>query len=97
MFQTNRETAEPGEQEPYQPQRPAEITYWQLPEPVRNELPEFRISVLVFSREPADRFILLNGQRLQEGDEYQPGLVTEEIRRDGVVFSYRRYRFIVAR
>lgn len=72
------------------------ITYWRLPEAIREQISVPRISVLVFSERPEDRFILMNGTRLIEGDEPQPGLVLEEIRRDGAVFSYRLYRFLVS-
>ncbi len=76
---------------------PQPISYWELPESVRSELPGLRVSVLVYANKPADRFILLNGKRQAEGDSYFPGLVVEEIRLDGVVFSYRLYRFLIRR
>ncbi|MGB5292071.1 MAG: general secretion pathway protein GspB, partial [Lysobacterales bacterium] len=63
----------------------------------RADLPDIKFSVLVYALKPADRFVLLNGQRLGEGDTAQPGLVVKEIRRDGVVFSYRLYNFLVER
>lgn len=72
------------------------IDYRQLPGDVRAQLPEFQITVLVYAEQPADRFILVNGSRQVEGDELQPGLVLQEIRRDGAVYSYRRYRFLVS-
>ncbi len=87
----------PQGSEPYQPPRPSFITYWQLPDSIRAELPEFRVRVMVYAERPEDRFILVNGQRLLEGDSLQPGLVVREIRRDGVVFSYRLYEFLVTR
>ena len=92
----NEPVTERVEPEPYQPPLPGTISYWQLPQSVRGDLTEFRISVLVYSEHPEDRFILLNGQRQIEGDSYQSGLVLEEIRRDGAVFSFRRYRFLVS-
>lgn len=73
------------------------ISYWQLPEPVRAELPPLKISVLVFAERPEDRFILLNGRRVAEGEEPDPGLVLKQIRREGAVFSYRLYHFLVSR
>ena len=79
----------------FKPQEPAPISYWELPDSVRADIPEIKFSVLVYAKDPADRFVLSNGQRLQEGDSYQQGLVVEEIQRDGVVFSYRLYRFVV--
>ena len=79
------------------PHIPEPIGYWELPDAVRASVPEIRFSVLVYDENPEGRFVLINGQRLGEGDELQQGLAVEEIRRDGVVFSYRLYRFLVGR
>lgn len=79
----------PGEPEP--------ISYWELPDAVRANVPEIKFSVLVYATNPEDRFVLINGERLGQGDTAQPGLVVKEIRRDGVVFSYRLYQFLVER
>ena len=79
------------------PHEPAPIGYWELPDAIRADVPEIKFSVLVYANNPADRFVLINGQRLGEGDSSQPGLIVKEIRRDGVVFSYRLYQFLVER
>ncbi len=79
------------------PREPAPITYWQLPDAIRADVPEIKYSVLVYDKDPAERFILINGERFREGDIYQPGLVVKEVRRDGVIFSYRLYQFLVER
>jgi general secretion pathway protein B len=71
------------------------ISYWELPQGIRDNLPEINISVLVFAEQPSDRFLLTDGQRLMEKDELQSGLVLDEIRRDGAIFVYRNYRFLV--
>lgn len=81
----------------YHPGEPAPLGYWDLPDAVRAEVPVIKFSVLVYAADPADRFVLINGQRLAEGDSAKPGLVVEEIQRDGVLFSYRLYRFLVKR
>ena len=83
--------------EPYRPGEPEPISYWELPDAVRSSVPEMKFSVLVYAADPADRFVLINGQRLGEGDSVQAGLVVKEIRREGVVFSYRLYQFLVER
>jgi len=90
---------EPVETKPekYRPGEPEPIGYWDLPDAVRAEVPEIKFSVLVYATDPADRFVLINGRRLAEGDSAQAGLVVEEIQRDGVLFSYRLYRFLVNR
>lgn len=96
---TSRKTATdkpvPTVTEPYHPGEPAPISYWELPDSIRSSVPEIKFSVLVYAAKPADRFVLINGQRLGEGDTAQPGLVVKEIRRDGVVFNYRLYQFLV--
>lgn len=81
----------------FHPGEPEPIGYWELPDSVRAEVPEIKFSVLVYATNPSDRFVLINGQRLAEGDTAQPGLVVKEIRRDGVVFSFRLYQFLVER
>lgn len=86
-----------GSDRPAQPQQPVTgpISFWELPQGVRDSLPELRITVLVYAERPEDRFLLLGGQRMREKDEYQGGVVLDEIRRDGAVFLYRNYRFLV--
>jgi hypothetical protein len=71
------------------------ISYWELPQGIRDNLPNIKITVLVFSERAQDRFLLANGQRMTEKDELVSGLVLDEIRRDGAVFLYRNYRFLV--
>lgn len=72
---------------------PETISYWQMPESTREGLPELRISVLVYAERPENRFLLLNGERIREGDELPNGLRLEEIQRDRAIFNYRNYRF----
>ncbi len=69
------------------------IGYWQVPQSVRQDLPELHITVLVYAEKPQDRFLLINGQRLHEQEELGDGLVLEEIQRDRAIFRYRSYRF----
>ena len=71
------------------------ISYWELPQGIRDDMPEIRITVLVYAEQPSDRFLLSNGQRLVEKDQLDGGLVLDEIRKDGAVFLYRNYRFLV--
>ncbi len=71
------------------------ISFWQIPQALRDDLPEFRINVLVYAEKPQDRFLLINGQRLIEKEELANGVILDEIRRDGAVFRYRNYRFLV--
>lgn len=86
-----RQSAEPT---PVQPHKSAPISYWELPQNVRDSLPEFNITVMVYAEKPEHRFLLINGQRMVEKDDVN-GVVLEEIQRHGAVFRYRNYRFLV--
>ncbi len=68
------------------------VSFWELPQNVRDSMPELKITVMVYAEQPADRFLLLNGRRVVEGDSLE-GLRLEEIQRDGAIFSYRNYQF----
>lgn len=92
--QSGQSRVEPG-QSKLEPHIAEPISYWELPQGVRDSLPEIKITVLVYAEKPDDRFLLTNGQRLVEKDELQSGVVLDEIRRDGAVFLYRKYRFLV--
>jgi len=74
---------------------PGLILFWELPGSVRGQINEIHISVMVFAEQPEDRFLLMNGTRYIEGDELQPGLRIEEITREGVIFTFRHYRFLL--
>lgn len=71
--------------------------YWQLPYNVRKELPELKLSMHVYSATPAQRFVVLNGNRQVEGDELGGEVSIAEIRSDGVVLIYHGQRFLVPR
>lgn len=71
------------------------ISFWQIPQNLRDSMPEIRITVLVYAERPEDRFLLVNGVRLVEKEELEAGVMLDEIRRDGAVFVYRNYRFLV--
>lgn len=71
--------------------------YWQLPYNVRKELPEIKLSMHVYSATPAQRFVVLNGNRQVEGDELGGDVHVAEIRSDGVVLTYQGQRFLVPR
>ena len=71
------------------------LSYWQIPQSVREGMPQLRITVLVYAEKPEDRFLLVNGERLREQDELTSDLQLEEIQRDRGIFRYRNYRFYV--
>jgi hypothetical protein len=88
---TDQETQRPG----IEPHISEPISYWELPQAIREGMPEIKITVLVYSVNPGDRFLLANGQRVVEKEELDGGLVLDEIRKEGAVFLYRNYRFLL--
>ena len=94
---TNQDESTPAPPEQDSAHVPEPIGYWELPDAIRAQVPEIRFNVLVYNQDSAQRFVLIDGRRLAEGDSVQPGLQVQEIRRDGVIFSYRLYKFLVKR
>ncbi|WP_290886420.1 general secretion pathway protein GspB [Arenimonas sp.] len=63
----------------------------------RARLPPLKLSMHVFAEAPAQRFVILDGQRLGEGASPSAGIVLEEIRREGLVISVNGQRLLLAR
>lgn len=84
-----------SESRPMERHIPEPVSYWELPQGIRDILPELKITVLVYAERPEDRFALVNGERLVEEQELDEEVKLEEIRREGVVFLFRNYRFLV--
>jgi len=63
---------------------PPDIAF--LPTEQRSTMPPLKMSMHVWSEQPAERFAIIDGQRVGEGARV-PGGVVAEIRRDGVVLD----------
>jgi general secretion pathway protein B len=83
--------SEPG----WAPDRAEYVEVWELPLAIRRELPELNLSIHVFSAEPAERFVLINGERRREGESLGEGARLAEISRHGAVVDFRDYRFLL--
>ncbi len=81
-------TAEPG--------RERVLSVSELPADVQRELPKLAISGGVYSANPAQRMLIVNGQVLGEGADAAPGVRLEQIRAKTAVLSYRGYRYGLA-
>lgn len=68
-------------------------TLAELPASIRQEIPRMAISGHVYSAEAEGRLVGINDQLVREGESPAPGLVLEQITPDGMVFSYKKYRF----
>lgn len=69
----------------------------ELPASDRAQLPPLKLSMHVYAEDPAQRFVILDGKRLQEGASPAAGVVLERIRRDGLVLSVNGRRVLLAR
>ena len=68
----------------------------ELPEATRRQIPALAISGAVYSENPAQRLLLVNGQVLNQGSEVAPDLKVLEIRSNSSEFVFRGTRFRVA-
>ena len=68
----------------------------ELPEATRRDIPPLAISGAVYSENPAQRLLLVNGQVLNQGSEVAPDLKVVEIRSNVTEFSFRGTRFRLA-
>jgi general secretion pathway protein B len=63
----------------------------------RSGLPALKLSMHVYAEDPAQRFVIVDGRRLREGDSPAAGIAVESIRRDGLVLSVNGRRVLLAR
>jgi general secretion pathway protein B len=64
-----------------------------LPREVRRRLPAFLMTVHVYDKVPAKRFVLINALKMREGERTREGIQVDEILPDGAVLSYDGHRF----
>ncbi len=72
---------------------PAVVTLGELPISIRQELPEMAVALHAYSQKPRDRLVSINNTLLREGDTAAPGVRLEEITPEGMVLSYKGFRF----
>jgi len=65
----------------------------ELPEDIRRQIPPLGISGAVYSDNPAQRLLLVNGQVLGQGSLAAPDVTLVEIRTSSSEFSFRGTRF----
>lgn len=68
----------------------------ELPDDIRRQLPALSVSGASYSKNPASRMLILNGQVFKEGDKVANDLVLEQIRLKSAVLSYRGRRYSVS-
>lgn len=72
------------------PAVPEVVPAWdELPAAQRAEIPELKIGMHRWHREPAERYVLIGGRRVGEGDVAGQQLWLREIRQHGIVLQFR--------
>ncbi len=69
----------------------------ELPDGQRSALPALKLNMHVYAKDPANRFVLVNGNRLAEGESGSDGVRVVEIRPDGVVVDAKSVRVFLPR
>ena len=66
-----------------------------LPEPIQRQIPTIAIGGYIYSKNPADRLLLIDKVLRHEGEELAPGLVLEKLQPKAAIFSFKGYRYRV--
>ncbi|MDO8074095.1 general secretion pathway protein GspB [Janthinobacterium sp. SUN176] len=66
-----------------------------LPEPIQRQIPTVAIGGYIYSKNPADRLLLIDKVLRHEGEELAPGLVLEKLQPKAAIFSFKGYRYRV--
>lgn len=66
-----------------------------LPEPIQRAIPQIALGGYMYSKNPADRLLLIDKVLRKEGEEVAPGLLLERLQPKQAVFRFRGYRYKV--
>lgn len=69
------------------------VAFSDLPVSIQQEIPKLAISVHAYSPVAKERLVGINDRVLREGEPIAPGLKLEQITLDGMIISYKGYRF----
>jgi general secretion pathway protein B len=67
----------------------------ELPEPIQRSVPALAFGGYMYSKNPADRLLLIDKALRHEGEEVAPGLVLEKLLPKAAVMNYKGYRYRV--
>ncbi len=68
-------------------------TLRELPQHVQHKIPALRVEGYIYAEKPSGRSVLINRRLLREGDQVAPDLILEKMTPNGIVLSYKGYRF----
>jgi len=72
---------------------PRLATLDELPDNIRREIPSVKTNGYIYSRNKAERSVLIGQKLLQEGDQVAPDLTLEKMTPDGMVLNYKGHRY----
>lgn len=67
----------------------------ELPEPIQRAIPQIALGGYMYSKNPADRLLLIDKVLRREGEEVAPGLILEKLQPKQAIFGFRGYRYRV--
>lgn len=68
----------------------------QLPDAIQHEVPPIAVKGYIYSKNPADRVLIIGSNFYHEGDEFSSGVRLEKLLPKAAVFSYKGFRYRVA-
>jgi general secretion pathway protein B len=66
-----------------------------LPEPIQRSIPQIAVGGYIYSKNAADRLLLIDKVLRHEGEEVAPGLTLEKLQPREAVFNFKGYRYRV--
>lgn len=76
---------------------PALPLYAQIAAAPGSDLPKLHLDLQVYAANPRKRFVMINMQKLRQGDSLADGVSVVRIRPDGVVLSFQGRKFLLPR
>jgi general secretion pathway protein B len=76
-----------------QPAAPPKPESLRLPPDIREHLPSFSMTVHVYDKDPAKRFVAINSVETHEGEQTREGITVDKILSDGAVLSFEGHKF----
>jgi len=76
------------------PEEPV-VNLRELPEPIQRSIPPVTVGGYIYSKNPADRLLLVDKILRHEGEEVAPGLLLEKLQPKEAVFNFKGYRYRV--
>ncbi|HAT29452.1 MAG TPA: hypothetical protein DCW29_00950, partial [Janthinobacterium sp.] len=67
-----------------------------LPEPIQRQIPALALGGYIYSKNPADRLVLIDKVLRHEGEEVAPGLVLEKLQAKAAIFNFKGYHYRIA-